>query len=164
MLGTVSIRRSAGMVRNTGESTGVHEGDTKSGKPRLVDMNDDAATVLRAYRKDRGSMALQLITADSLVFGAIGGRHRNPEHVSRQFVRDVERCRQALGAETVSMIRLHDLRTPTRRCCCGPASRCTLSVSGSGTPHQWSPSRFTLMSCPATSGSQANTCWACGPE
>ena len=32
------------------------------------------------------------------------GQHRNPEHVSRQFVRDAERCGQ------VPMIRLHDLR------------------------------------------------------
>lgn len=55
------------MVRNAGEGTGVHEGDTKSGKPRVVDLDDDAAAVLRAYRKDRGSMALQLITPDSLV-------------------------------------------------------------------------------------------------
>ncbi len=32
------------------------------------------------------------------------GRHRNPEHVSRQFAPDVERYGQ------VSAIRLHDLR------------------------------------------------------
>jgi integrase len=89
---------------------GVHEGDTKSGKPRMVDLDDDAAAVLRAYRKDRGSMALQLITPDSLVFGDLEGAHRNPEHVSRQFVRDVERCRQALGEDAVPVIRLHDLR------------------------------------------------------
>ena len=94
---TVSVRRSAGMVRNAGEGAEVHEGDTKSGKPRVVDLDDDAAAVLRAHRKDRGSMALQLITPGSLVFGDIEGGHRNPEHISRQFVRDVERCRQALG-------------------------------------------------------------------
>ena len=107
--GTVSVRRSAGMVRNAGEGAEVHEGDTKSGKPRVVDLEDDAAGVLRAHRKLRGSMALQLITPGSLVFGDIEGGHRNPEHVSRQFVRDVERCRQALGYD-VPLIRLHDLR------------------------------------------------------
>ena len=107
---TVSVRRSAGMVRNAGEGAGVHEGDTKSGKPRVVDLDHDAAAVLRAYRKDRGSMALQLIAPDSLVFGDLEGAHRNPEHVSRQFVRDVERCRQALGQNAAPVIRLHDLR------------------------------------------------------
>ena len=107
--GTVSVRRSAGMVRNAGEGAEVHEGDTKSGKPRVVDLEDDAAGVLRAHRKLRGSMALQLITPGSLVFGDIEGGHRNPEHTSRQFVRDVERCRQALGYD-VTLTRLHDLR------------------------------------------------------
>ena len=41
---------------------------------------------------------------DALVFGDIEGRHRNPEHVSRQFARDLERC------PDVPAIRLHDLR------------------------------------------------------
>ena len=102
--GTVSVRRSAGMVRVAGEGAEVREGDTKSGKPRVVDLDDEAAAVLRAWRKDRGSMALQLITPGSLVFGDLEGEHRNPEHVSRQFLRDVERCGQ------VPAIRLHDLR------------------------------------------------------
>ena len=102
--GTVSVRRSAGMVRVAGEGAGVHEGDTKSGKPRVVNLDDGAAAVLRAWRKDRGSMALQLITPGSLVFGDLEGQHRNPEHVSRQFTRDVERFGQ------VPAIRLHDLR------------------------------------------------------
>ena len=43
---TVRIRRSAGMIRNAGEGAGVVEGDTKSGKPRLVDL--DAADRGRA--------------------------------------------------------------------------------------------------------------------
>jgi integrase len=107
---TVSVRRSAGMVRNAGEGADVIEGDTKSGKPRVVDLDDDGAAVLRVHRKDRGSMALPLITAGSLVFGDIEGGHRNPEHTSRQFVRDVERCRKALGEDAVPVIRLHDLR------------------------------------------------------
>jgi integrase len=101
---TVSIRRSAGMVRVAGEGADVVEGDTKSGKPRVVDLDDGAVAVLRAWKRDRGSMALQLVTADSLVFGDIEGQHRNPEHVSRQFTRDVERFGQVPGT------RLHDLR------------------------------------------------------
>jgi integrase len=102
--GTLSVRRSAGMVRNAGEGAEIHEGDTKSGKPRVIDLDDDTAAVLRAHRKARGSMALQLVTAGSLVFGDIEGAHRNPEHVSRQFARDIGRCGQ------VPAVRLHDLR------------------------------------------------------
>jgi integrase len=101
---TVSIRRSAGMVRTAGEGADVVEGDTKSGKPRVVDLDDDAVAVLRAWKRERGSMALQLVTPGSLVFGDLEGQHRNPEHVSRQFTRDVERFGQVPG------IRLHDLR------------------------------------------------------
>jgi integrase len=101
---TVSVRWSAGMVRNAGEGAEVLEGSTKTNKPRVVDLDDQAAAVLRAWKRERGAMAFQLATPDALVFGDIEGRHRNPEHVSRQFVRDVERCGQ------VPMTRLHDLR------------------------------------------------------
>jgi integrase len=102
--GTVSIRRSAGMVRNAGEGAEVTEGDTKSGKPRVVDLDPATVAQLRAWRKERASAALQLGRDDALVFGDIEGRHRNPEHVSRQFARDLERC------PDVPAIRLHDLR------------------------------------------------------
>ena len=65
------------------------EGDTKSGKPRVVDLDDDAVAVLRALEGERGALALQLARPGALVFGDIEGEHRNPEHVSRQFTRDV---------------------------------------------------------------------------
>ena len=101
---TVRVRRSAGMVRVAGEVAEVVEGDTKSGKPRLVDLDGPTVAVLRARRRDRGTMHLSLARDDALIFGDIEGRHRNPEHVSRQFGRDVERC------GLVPAIRLHDLR------------------------------------------------------
>jgi hypothetical protein len=50
------------------------EGDTKSGKPRVVDLDAATVGVLRAYRKERGSMALQLARDDALVFADIEGR------------------------------------------------------------------------------------------
>jgi len=86
---TISVRRSAGIVRVAGEGMEIAEGDTKSGKPRVIDLDAPTVTVLRAWRKERGSMALQLARDDALVFGDIEGRHRNGEHVSRQFARDV---------------------------------------------------------------------------
>jgi len=106
----VSIRRSAGIVRNAGEGAEIVEGATKSGKPRVIDLDADTVTILRAWHKERGSMALQLVRNDALVFGDIEGQHRNPEHVSRQFARDITRCRLALGEDSVPVIRLHDLR------------------------------------------------------
>jgi len=108
--GTVSIRRSAGMIRTAGEGAGVVEGDTKSGKPRVIDLDATTATILRAHRKARGTMALQLARDEALIFGDIEGAHRNPEHVSRQFVADVARCRKAPGGDALPVIRLHDLR------------------------------------------------------
>jgi integrase len=108
--GTVSVRRSAGMIRNAGQGAAVVEGATKSGKPRVIDLDAATATVLRARKRDRGALALQLARDDALMFGDIEGQHRNPEHVSRQFARDVTRCRTALGASLLPVIRLHDLR------------------------------------------------------
>lgn len=107
---TVSVRRSAGIVRNAGEGAGVVEGDTKSGKPRVVDLDPETTAQLRAWRKQRGSLALQLARDDALVFGDVESGYRNPEHVSRQFTRDVARCRAALGEDVMPAIRLHDLR------------------------------------------------------
>ena len=102
--GTISVRRSAGMVRVADESAEVVEGSTKTNKPRVVDLDGQAAAVLRGWKRERGLMALQLVAPGALVFGSIEGQHRNPEHVSRQFTRDVERCGLVPG------IRLHDLR------------------------------------------------------
>ena len=106
----MSVRRSAGMVRVAGEGGEVIEGTTKSGKPRVVDLDLVTVAVLRAHRKERGSAALQLARDDALVFGDIEGQHRNPEHVSRQFIAGQARCRKAAGADGPPVIRLHDLR------------------------------------------------------
>jgi integrase len=107
---TARVRRSAGMVRVAGEGAGVVEGSTKSGKPRLVDLDAPTVTLLRACRRERGALALQLARDDALVFGDIQGGHRNPEYVSRQFARDVARCSGGLGDGALPGIRLHDLR------------------------------------------------------
>ena len=108
--GTVSVRRSAGIVRYAGEGAEIVEGDTKSGKPRVVDLDADTVAVLRARKRERGAMALQLGRADALVFGTIEGEHRNP----RARLPPVQARRGALPEqprhEAVPGIRLHDLR------------------------------------------------------
>jgi integrase len=108
--GTVSVRRSVGVIRNRGQGATVAEGPTKTNKPRVVDLDAATVAVLRAWFKARGSMALQLVQAGALVFGDHEGRHLHPERVSRTFKATVERCRKALGAAAPPMIRLHDLR------------------------------------------------------
>lgn len=77
--GATSIRRSAGVVRNRGEAAELVEGDTKSGKPRVADLDAATVGVLRAYRNERGSVALQLARDDALVFADHEGRPLYPE-------------------------------------------------------------------------------------
>jgi integrase len=108
--GTVSVRRSAGIVRYAGEGAEMVEDDTKSGKPLVIDIDPGTVEVLRAWRKERGSLALALAKPTALVFGDLEDDHRNGEHVWRQFKRDVTRCRKALGEDAVPVVRLHDLR------------------------------------------------------
>ena len=107
---TVAVRRSAGMVREFGQGAEMVEDDTKSSKPRVVDLDADTVSAGKAWKRQRGEMHLSLARADSLVFGTTEGEHRNGEHVWREFKRDVARCRKALGADAVPMIRVHDLR------------------------------------------------------
>jgi integrase len=61
--GTVSIKRSAGMLRNVGEGAGMVEGATKSGKPRVVDLDPATVAVLRAHHKARGELHLSNLFA-----------------------------------------------------------------------------------------------------
>jgi integrase len=107
---TVSVRRSAGVVRVKGEGAEIAEGGTKSGKPRVIDVDAATVAVLRAHRKARGGMALQLARDDALVFGDHEGRHLHPERFTRTFHAELTRCRKAVGEDKLPAIRLHDLR------------------------------------------------------
>ena len=108
--GAVSVRRSAGVIRVKGEGAAIEEGGTKSGKPRVIDLDAATVAVLRAHRKVRGGMALQLARDDALVLGDHEGRHLHPERFTRSFQSDVARCRKAAGEDKLPVIRLHDLR------------------------------------------------------
>ena len=108
--GCLRIRRSAGMVRYVGEGAEMVEDDTKSSKPRVIDLDPDTVALLRAWRRQRGLLALQLVRDDALVFGDVEGDLRNGEHVWRQFRRDIERCRKVLGDDAVPVITIHDMR------------------------------------------------------
>jgi integrase len=108
--GAISIRRGARMIRYKGERAGVHEAPTKGHTARVVAIDAGTVKVLRALRKERGALALQLARDDALIFGNLEGQLRNPEHVSQAFRAAVGRCRRVLGDDVVPVIRLHDLR------------------------------------------------------
>jgi integrase len=105
---TITVRRSAGLIRVAGKGAEITEGPTKTNKPRVIDLDPGTVEVLRAHKRDRGGLALVLARDDALVFGDLDGRHRQPEHFSRTWNQTVAR---AIGdGLDVPPIRLHDLR------------------------------------------------------
>ena len=80
-----------------------------NGHPHEVDADPATVAVLRAHRKARGAMALQLARDDALVFADHEGRHLQPEHFSRSFADALRRCSRQLGAAAPPAVRL-DLR------------------------------------------------------
>lgn len=75
-----------------------------------IDLDEATGAVLRAWRRERGAIALQLARDNALIFGDHEGRYRHPERFSRLFTETVARCQRDLGEEVVPTIRLHDLR------------------------------------------------------
>jgi integrase len=109
--GTIAIRRSAGLVRVKGEGARIVEGQPKTERSRrVIDIDPGTVAVLRAWKKDRGTLALALARDDALVFGDLEGRHRHPERFSRTWHQTLARCAKALGEAAPPPIRLHDLR------------------------------------------------------
>ena len=105
---TITVRRSAGLIRTKDEGAVITEGPTKTGKPRVVDLDLGTVAVLRAWKRDRGTLALVLARDDALVFGDLNGHHRQPEHFSRTWNQTAAR---AVGdGLDLPPIRLHDLR------------------------------------------------------
>jgi integrase len=111
--GTIQVRRSVGVIRVKGQKATIKEGDTKTSKPRVVDLDDATIGGLRALKRERGSLALQLAREDALIFGDAEGKHRHPERFSRTFKDTLKRCAKQLdakGIEAPPEVRLHDLR------------------------------------------------------
>lgn len=108
--GTISVRRSAGIVRNKGQKAKIKEGPTKNSKPRVIDIDPVTVALLRAWKRARGSLALVLARDDSLAFSDLEGHHLHPERFSRTFKATLTRCSRKLGDSAPPEIRLHDLR------------------------------------------------------
>ena len=107
---TISVRRSVGIVRVKGQKGELREGPTKTCKPRVVDIDPATVAVLRAWKRERGALALQLARNDSVVFGNHEGQFRQPERFSHLFRETQDRCARMLGEDAPPRIRLHDLR------------------------------------------------------
>jgi integrase len=107
---TVSVRRSVGVVRVKGEPGYLREGKTKTCKPRVVDLDPETVAVLRAWKRERGALVLQLARSDAVVFGDHEGRFRHPERFSHLFREAQQRCGRMLGEDAPPVIRVHDLR------------------------------------------------------
>jgi integrase len=107
---TVSVRRSVGIARAKGKKGVIREGPTKTCKPRVIDLDAETVAMLRAWKRERGAMALQLARDTAVVFGDHEGRFRHPERVSHLFRDQQGRCVRDLGEDATPVIRLHDLR------------------------------------------------------
>lgn len=111
--GSISVRRSVGLVKVKGKPTRLVEGSTKSCKARVIDIDAATVALLRGHRRERGGLALQLVRNDALVFGDSEGTWRHPDRFSRSFKDQLRRCEKTLtaqGAEAPEEIKLHDLR------------------------------------------------------
>ncbi len=111
--GTARVRRSVGVIKVKGQKNRVQEGDTKTAKPRTVDLDEITVAMLRAHKRERGSLALQLARDDALVFGNAEGKHRHPEQFAKTFKSQLARCGKQLAEaeqDAPPEIRLHDLR------------------------------------------------------
>jgi integrase len=74
----------------------------------VIDLDPGTVAVLRAWKRERGTLSLVLRRDDALVFGDLNNRHRQPEHFSRTWGQTV---RRAIGDDiNVPPIRLHDVR------------------------------------------------------
>jgi integrase len=108
--GTISVRRAVSLIRNKGVVGEIVVGPPKSGKPRVVDIDEQTLATLRTYRAWRGSLSLALARPDAYVLGRLDGAPRQPEHFSRSFQTQLAAARLDLGEDALPEIRLHDLR------------------------------------------------------
>lgn len=108
---TISIQRSAGVVRNMGSRSRSGRRPTKTRRSRrVIDIDPGTVAVLRAWKKERGTLALALARDDALVFGDTEGGHLHPERFWRSFRSAQAQCRRKLGDGTPPQISIHDLR------------------------------------------------------
>ena len=95
--GTIAVRRSVGVVKTRGQPEQLVEGPTKTTRPRVIDIEPATAAVLRAWKSDRGALALALARSTAVVFGNRDGGFRHPETFTQAVRQGTERCARTLG-------------------------------------------------------------------
>jgi integrase len=75
-----------------------------------VDLDPQTIAALRGWRLARASLDLRLVRDESLIFADLEGGYLNPDRFSRRFTRSLTLARTKLGADTLPVIRVHDLR------------------------------------------------------
>ncbi|MFK4037620.1 tyrosine-type recombinase/integrase [Nonomuraea wenchangensis] len=111
--GTVSIRRSVGVILVKGQKSYLKEGDTKTAKPRVVDLDAATVDVFKDWWRERAALSAELVRDDALIFGTEEGEWRHPHGFSSRFKKTLARFRRdqaKAGAVPVPEVRLHDLR------------------------------------------------------
>ena len=111
--GSISVRRSVGIVKTKGQKPKLIEGSTKTCKARVIDIDAATVALLKTHKRERGGLALQLARDDALVFGDTEGQWRHPDRFSRTFKDQLRRCDKELTKDSVQApeeIKLHDLR------------------------------------------------------
>jgi integrase len=108
--GTITVRRSVGVVRNAGEGAAVTEGATKTGQARVIDLDDATVAVLKSWKRERGELSLRLARPGALVFSNEEGEHLHPERFWRTWKSTLRGCLKALGDAAPPEITIHDLR------------------------------------------------------
>lgn len=79
----------------------------KSGKARVVDIDEDLAGILSSWRAQLAEIDLRLAGPDSLAFGNLSGGTRSPNEVSRRWRTRVAKAQKDIDIPTIT---LHQLR------------------------------------------------------
>ena len=106
---TLAVRRSVGVVKTFGNGQEIITGPPKSGKARVIDLDAQTITMLRAHRLARAGISLTLAREDGLVLGRVDGTVWHPERFSREWINRMARM-AAMDEPPAPGIRLHDLR------------------------------------------------------
>ncbi|MGO2746737.1 tyrosine-type recombinase/integrase [Microbacterium sp.] len=100
----ISVRRAADTI-NIGATKA-----TKSGKARVIDVDDEIISALKAWKALRGSLSLDLARSDSTIFGNDEGGVINPNRATMRWSVRVAAARKTLGEDALPAIPLHGLR------------------------------------------------------
>lgn len=100
----VSIRRAADITKRNAVKT------TKTGNARVVDIDQETADVLRAWKGQRGALSLDLARPGAYMFANLEGEMRAPNEVGARWAYRVKKARLELGEEHVKHLTIKGLR------------------------------------------------------